>query len=135
MHLVYEKFYEDFDPLDDVEEPTMPHTEYPAVSSACDTPLVSVDPSAGPRPGTIREYHPNIPITKPSGQNHLQRMDDNEHTDIHNTENLYYPFTSKSGFDLACWLLGGALSQKEIDGFLHLEHVEGSSTQLRVQLI
>lgn len=128
-HLAHEECYEDFDPLDDVEEPTMPHAEYPAVSPAFDAPLISVDPSAGPRPGTIREYHPNIPITKPGGQNHLQRMDDDdEHADIRNTENLYYPFASKSEFDLACWLSGGALSQKEIDGFLHLEHVSNRSS-------
>ncbi|KAG1773359.1 hypothetical protein EV702DRAFT_1181125 [Suillus placidus] len=53
-------------------------------------------------------------------------MNDDEHADIRNTENLHYPFASKSEFDLACWLSGGALSQKEIDGFLHLEHTKNS---------
>lgn len=127
MYLVYGEY---FDPLDDVEEPMMSHVEYTVVDSACDTPLISVDPSAGPRPGTLREYHPNIPITKPGGQNHLQRMDDDEYATIRHTENIYYPFASKSEFDLAGWLSRGALSQKEIDAFLHLEHVSHQSTFL-----
>ncbi|KAG1866444.1 hypothetical protein C8R48DRAFT_600483 [Suillus tomentosus] len=123
MHPVYGG-YEGFDPLDDVEEPILPHVSYTTVDSACDAPLVSVDPSAGPCPGTIREYHPNIPIAKPGGQNHLQRMDDDEHATICHSENVHYPFASKSEFDLACWLSNGALSQKEINAFIHLEHTK-----------
>ncbi|KAH7906891.1 hypothetical protein BJ138DRAFT_1137785 [Hygrophoropsis aurantiaca] len=35
--------------------------------------------------------------------------------------NLFYPFASQSEWELANWLSSGALSQKEIDQFLHLQ--------------
>ncbi|KAG1908770.1 uncharacterized protein F5891DRAFT_917610, partial [Suillus fuscotomentosus] len=72
--------------------------------------------------GTSRDYHPNVPITYSVGENHLQKMDHNVHAAIHHTENLYYPFASKAKFNLGYWLSVGALSQKEVDVFLHLEH-------------
>ncbi|KAG1721268.1 uncharacterized protein EDB91DRAFT_1026991, partial [Suillus paluster] len=75
-----------------------------------------------------REYHPNVPITHPGGENHLQKMDRDVHAAIRHTENLYYPFASKAEFDLGYWLSEGALSQKEVDVFLHLEHVSCLST-------
>ncbi|KAG1802822.1 uncharacterized protein HD556DRAFT_1489651 [Suillus plorans] len=53
-------------------------------------------------------------------------MDDDEYATIRHTENIYYPFASKSEFDLAGWLSRGALSQKEIDAFLHLEHTKNN---------
>lgn len=136
--------YEDFDPLDDDAEETIigdlvfhhedniplddPALAFgnPSASprlSADDPALASVDPSAGPRPGTVRQYHPNTPVVNPGGQNHLQKMDDDIYANIHNTENIYYPFASKSEFELAGWLSSGALSQKEVDSFLRLEHV------------
>jgi hypothetical protein len=101
--------------------PSIPESDY-------DTPLASVDPSAGPRPGTLRDYHPNVPIAHPGGENHLQKMDRDVHAAIRHTENLYYPFASKAEFDLGYWLSEAALSQKEVDGFLHLEHVSFSTT-------
>ncbi|KAG1749362.1 hypothetical protein EDB19DRAFT_1904877 [Suillus lakei] len=132
MHLVYGE-YEGLDTLDDAEEVIIPHVEsvtddvsaynpplssvpHPSTpESACDTPLASVDPSAGPRPSTFREYHPNAPITHHGGENHLQKMDCNVHSTIHHTENLYYPFASKAEFDLGYWLSEGASLQKEVD--------------------
>jgi hypothetical protein len=134
MHLVYEE-YEEYNPLDDVEDNnasfnnlpilSAPHFEqYPSTLELDhDTPLTSVDPSAGPCPGTLRDYHPNVPITYSGGENHLQKMDHNVHAAIHHTDNLYYPFASKAKFNLGYWLSVGALSQKEVDVFLHLEHI------------
>ncbi|KAG2351944.1 hypothetical protein BDR07DRAFT_1245445, partial [Suillus spraguei] len=93
-------------------------------------------------PGTVRQYHPNTPVTLPRGKNHLQKMDDDIHANIRNTENIYYPFMSKSEFDLASWLSSRALSQKEVDSFLCLEHVStevnrpsfNTSEDLRTQI-
>ncbi|KAG2368995.1 hypothetical protein BDR07DRAFT_1447977 [Suillus spraguei] len=116
--------YEDFDPLDDTEVisdlPLQPEGPCLPVD---DSALASVDPSAGPRPGTVQQYHPNMPVTLPGGKNHLQKMDNDIHANIRNTKNIYYPFTSKSEFDLASWLSSRALSQKEVDSFLCLEHI------------
>ncbi|KAG1724156.1 uncharacterized protein EDB91DRAFT_1239997 [Suillus paluster] len=111
-------------PLSSVPNPEQYHPSTP--ESVCDTPLASVDPSAGPHPSTFREYHPNVPITHPRGENHLQKMDRNVHAAIHHTENLYYPFASKAEFDLGYWLSEGVLSQKEVDVFLHLEHTKNN---------
>lgn len=108
-------------PLLSAPNPEQHHLSIP--ESDYDTPLASVDPSAGPRPGTLRNYHPNVPIAHPGGENHLQKMDRDVHAAIRHTENLYYPFASKAEFDLGYWLSEAALSQKEVDGFLHLEHV------------
>ncbi|KAG1839666.1 hypothetical protein DFJ58DRAFT_733255 [Suillus subalutaceus] len=137
---VYGK-YKDVDTLDDAEEddvslnnPSLsslpqPEQHHPSTSSQTTTPpIVSVDPSAGPCPGTLRDYHPNVPITHPGGENHLQKMDRDIHAAIHHMENLYYPFASKAKFDLGYWLLEGALSQKEVDFFLHLEHISCLTT-------
>ncbi|KAG1840969.1 hypothetical protein C8R48DRAFT_781568 [Suillus tomentosus] len=137
--------YEDFDPLDNDAEETIigdlvfhheddiplddPALAFgnPSASpclSADDPALASVDPSAGPHPGTVRQYHPNTPVVNPRGQNHLQKMDDDIYANIRNTKNIYYAFASKSEFDLAGWLSIGALSQKEVDSFLRLEHTK-----------
>ncbi|KAG1832346.1 hypothetical protein F4604DRAFT_1606038 [Suillus subluteus] len=138
MYLVYGE-YEEVDPLDDAEEGDVSVYNLPLLSvpdpqqyhpstleSDYDTPLASVDPSAGPRPGTMREYHPNVPITHPGGENLLQKMDRDVHAAIRHSENLYYPFASKAEFDLGYWLSEGALSQKEVDMFLHLEHTKNN---------
>ncbi|KAG1844477.1 hypothetical protein F4604DRAFT_1884447 [Suillus subluteus] len=53
-------------------------------------------------------------------------MDHDVHAAIHHKENLYYPFASKAEFDLGYWLLEGALSQKEVDLFLHLKHTKNN---------
>ncbi|KAG1883457.1 hypothetical protein F4604DRAFT_1677774 [Suillus subluteus] len=145
--------YEEADPLDDAEDDDIsfnnpplwsaPHPEqyHPStLESDYDTPLASVDPSAGPRPSTWRDYHPNEPITHPGGENHLQKMDHNVHAAVRHTENLYYPFASKTEFNLGYWLSEGALLQKEVDVFLHLEHTRNNppsfstSKDLRVQI-
>jgi hypothetical protein len=128
MHLVYGE-YEEVDPLDDAEEDGVFVSDPPStIELDYDTPIASVDPSAGPCPGTLRDYHPNVPVTHPGGENHLQKMDHDIHATICHTENLYYPFVSKAEFDLGYWLSEGALSQKEVDVFLHLEHVSCMTT-------
>ena len=50
-------------------------------------------------------------------------MDQDEYAHICDMENIYYPFTSKSEWEVADWLSSGSHIQKEIDAFLHLEHV------------
>ncbi|KAG1857459.1 hypothetical protein F4604DRAFT_1589911, partial [Suillus subluteus] len=109
-----------------VDDPTLAFID-PSASPRLpvDNPaLTSVDPSVGPHPGTTRQYHPNTPATIPGGKNHLQQMEGDIYANIRNTENIYYPFASKSEFDLANWLSSGALSQKEVDSFLYLEHTK-----------
>jgi hypothetical protein len=92
MHLVYGE-YEEVDPLDDAEEDGVFVSNPPStIKLDYDTPIVSVNPSAGPHPRTLRDYHPNVPVTHPGGKNHLQKMDCDIHATIHHTENLYYPF-------------------------------------------
>ncbi|KAI6002200.1 hypothetical protein F5J12DRAFT_723281 [Pisolithus orientalis] len=66
-------------------------------------------------------YHPNQAESLKGGLNHLQHMDQDEFTHIHDSENIYYPFASKGEWELANWLASGALSQKEIDAYLHLQ--------------
>lgn len=68
-------------------------------------------------------YHSNKGHSQPGGLNHLQQMDHDEYAHIHDTENVYYPFASKSEWELANWLSSGALSQKEIDHYLQLQCV------------
>ncbi|KAI6013017.1 hypothetical protein EDC04DRAFT_2579612 [Pisolithus marmoratus] len=51
-------------------------------------------------------------------------MDQGEFAHICDTENAYYPFASKSEWELANWLASGALAQKEIDTNLHLQHTK-----------
>ncbi|KAG2092762.1 hypothetical protein BD769DRAFT_1395332 [Suillus cothurnatus] len=85
--------YEEVDPLDDAEEDGVFVSNPPStIKLDYDTPIVSVNPSAGPHPRTLRDYHPNVPVTHPGGKNHLQKMDCDIHATIHHTENLYYPF-------------------------------------------
>ncbi|KAI5985158.1 hypothetical protein EDD15DRAFT_2140176, partial [Pisolithus albus] len=68
-----------------------------------------------------RLYHPNKGHSQPGGLNHLQQMDHDEYAHIRDTDNIYYPFASKSEWELASWLSSGALSQKEIDHYLRLQ--------------
>ncbi|KIO01513.1 hypothetical protein M404DRAFT_16208 [Pisolithus tinctorius Marx 270] len=72
-------------------------------------------------PCRIRVYHPNQPAKHDGGMNLLQRMDTDQHADTRNSENVYFPFTSQSEWQLANWLASGVLSQKEIDGYLQLQ--------------
>ncbi|KAL4065354.1 hypothetical protein J3A83DRAFT_4059898, partial [Scleroderma citrinum] len=64
--------------------------------------------------------HPNKPIVHEGGMN-LQCMDNDPHTDICDSENICFPFTSQSEWELANWLSSGALSQKEINTYLWLQ--------------
>ncbi|KAI6008951.1 hypothetical protein EDC04DRAFT_2871434 [Pisolithus marmoratus] len=68
-------------------------------------------------------YHPNPPVSHPGGLNLLQRMEMDQYAPIRNSENIYFPFASRSEWELADWLSRGALSHKEIDTYLHLEHM------------
>ncbi|KAI6105053.1 hypothetical protein EDD16DRAFT_1634110 [Pisolithus croceorrhizus] len=68
-----------------------------------------------------RFYHPNPPASRTGGMNLLQRMEMDQHAPIRNSENVYFPFASKSEWELADWLSSSALSQKDIDTYLHLE--------------
>ena len=70
-----------------------------------------------------RIFHPNQFVVFGGGMNHLQHMDEDKHANIHNNENLYYPFASKSEWEAANWLSSGALSQNNIDIFLRLQRV------------
>ena len=70
-----------------------------------------------------RVYHPNLPTAHPGGMNLLERMEHDQYASIRNTENLYYPFASKSEWELADRLSGGALSQNDINAYLRLERV------------
>jgi hypothetical protein len=70
-----------------------------------------------------RVYHPNQPTGRKGGMNLLAQMDNDQFAPIRNSENLYYPFASKSEWELADWLSSGALSTKDIDTYLRLEHV------------
>ena len=70
-----------------------------------------------------RVYHPNKSQSVPGGMNLLQCMDQDEYVHIRDMENIYYPFASKSDWEVANWLSSGPLTQKEIDAFLHLERV------------
>ena len=76
-----------------------------------------------PTSSRIREDHPNQGRTNPGGLNRLQSMDQDKFSNIRDTENVYYPFASSSEWELAKWLSSGALSQREIDQYLHLPHV------------
>ena len=89
---------------------------------------------SSPRPVTLeppstttnhrkRIYHPNLPTACPGGMNLLKHMEQDQYISIRNTENLYYPFASKSEWELADWLSSGALSQKDINAYLRLERV------------
>ncbi|KAI6022479.1 hypothetical protein BKA83DRAFT_4054337, partial [Pisolithus microcarpus] len=69
-------------------------------------------------------YHPNQGKCLKGGLNHLQRMDQDKFAHIRDSENVYYPFASKSEWELANWLASGALSQKEIDAYLHLQRTK-----------
>ncbi|KAI6039085.1 hypothetical protein EDC04DRAFT_2568878 [Pisolithus marmoratus] len=68
-----------------------------------------------------RVYHPNPPVSRPGGLNLLQRMEMDQYAPIRNSENIYFPFASRSEWELADWLSRGALSHKEIDTYLRLE--------------
>ncbi|KAI5982229.1 hypothetical protein EDD15DRAFT_2181328 [Pisolithus albus] len=72
----------------------------------------------------VRTYHPNQGEYLAGGLNHLQRMDQDEFAHIRDTENVYYPFASKSEWELANWLASGALAQKEIDAYLRLQRTK-----------
>ena len=70
-----------------------------------------------------REYHPNQSKTHSGGENLFGRMDQDEFTHIRDTENPYYPFASKSEWEVANWLSRETLSQREIDEYLQLDRV------------
>ena len=84
------------------------------------TPL---PPSAASNTPRTRVYHPNTGCSYPGGLNYLQQMDRDEYAHIRDTDNVYYPFASKSEWELARWLSSGALSQKDIDAYLRLQRV------------
>ncbi|KAI9458068.1 hypothetical protein HD554DRAFT_1992288, partial [Boletus coccyginus] len=65
--------------------------------------------------------HSNGCRTLPGGRNLLQRMDEDGFTEVRNSENIFFPFASKSEWEVADWLSSGSLSQSEIDTYLHLE--------------
>ncbi|KIK12808.1 hypothetical protein PISMIDRAFT_120205 [Pisolithus microcarpus 441] len=79
-------------------------------------------PLASPR--RVRTYHPNQGEYLGGGLNHLQCMDLDDFARIRNSENVYYPFASKSEWELANWLSNGVLAQKEIDAYLHLQRTK-----------
>ncbi|KAI5994108.1 hypothetical protein F5J12DRAFT_686679, partial [Pisolithus orientalis] len=66
--------------------------------------------------------HPNPPASCADGMNLLHHVEMDEYAPICNSENIYFPFASKSEWELADWLSRGALSQKDIDTYLRLEH-------------
>ncbi|KAI6034827.1 hypothetical protein F5J12DRAFT_699735, partial [Pisolithus orientalis] len=66
--------------------------------------------------------HPNQAAKHDGGMNLLQHMDTDQHADTQNSENIYFPFMSQSEWQLANWLASGVLSQKEINGYLWLQH-------------
>ncbi|KAI5988373.1 hypothetical protein EDD15DRAFT_2172578, partial [Pisolithus albus] len=68
-----------------------------------------------------RLYYPDPPVSRTGGMNLLQRMEMDQYASIRNSENVYFPFASRSEWELADWLSSGALSQKEIDAYLRLE--------------
>ena len=57
-------------------------------------------------------------MARPGGMNLLEHMEHDQYASIRNTENFYYPFASKSEWELANWLSGGALSQNDINAYL-----------------
>ena len=50
-------------------------------------------------------------------------MDQDQFAHIRDSENVYYPFASKSEWEFANWLSSGSLSQKEINLYLHSQYV------------
>lgn len=92
------------------------HIEFPDIGNQTDPPQMVGS-------GRKRIFHHNEGKACPGGLNHLHHMDRNQHARIHNEENVYYPFTCKSEWELANWLSSGSLSQREIDQYLHSQCV------------
>ena len=86
-------------------------------------PPVAAAPSSITENNHYRTYHPNHPQDYGAGENLLARMDRDKHASIHNNTNLYFFFALRSEWELADWLSSGALSLKEVDTFLRLDHV------------
>ena len=86
-------------------------------------PPVAAAPSSIMENNHYRTYHPNHPQDYGAGENLLACMDRDKHASIRNNTNLYFSFVSRSEWELADWLSSGALSLKEVDTFLQLDHV------------
>lgn len=69
-----------------------------------------------------KEYHPNRAFFKLGGENLLQRMDQDQHSE-HRKTNVHYPFADRTEWELAQWLNSTSLTQQQIDNFLRLDYV------------
>ena len=92
------------------------HIEFPDIGN-------QTDPFQMVGSGRKRIFHHNEGKAHPRGLNYLHCMDRDQHAHICNEENVYYSFTCKSEWELANWLSSSSLSQREIDQYLHLQHV------------
>jgi hypothetical protein len=75
-----------------------------------------------PQPQIRCFLHPNLPADQGRGANLLEQMETDQYARFRQ-ENIFYPFASRSEWELASWLSSSSLSQKSINKFLHLDHV------------
>ena len=79
------------------------------------------DQNYPPTQATV-DTHPNIPSMYPGGMTFMDQFFSDEYSRFQQ-ENIYYPFTSESDWQLASWLLCSRLSMAAIDTFLSLKLV------------
>ena len=70
----------------------------------------------------VIDYHPNTPSVHPGGTVFMDQFFNDQYATLRQ-ENLYYPFASRTDWQLASWLLRSRLSMAAIDDFLSLELV------------
>ena len=85
-----------------------------------DTPSV-YSPHQDPTMPVV-DYHPNTPSAHPGGTVFMDQFFNDQYATLRQ-ENLYYPFASRTDWQLASWLLRSRLSMAAIDDFLSLELV------------
>lgn len=68
------------------------------------------------------EEHPNLPRIVKEGSTFMDKFDMDEHAE-ERSSNLYYPFATRSEWQLAAFLLRSDLSMSAIDEFLKLDLV------------
>lgn len=91
------------------------------------TPTTTTTPN--PNPQLYKLYHANQSIGVAGGKNVLQKIEDDKLVE-ERKENVFYPCTDETEWELAEFLSRSSLSQAEISEFLKLRYVSGLMTLL-----
>lgn len=68
------------------------------------------------------DRYPGAACTYGHGVTFMNKFDSDQHAD-QRTQNIYYPFSSRSDWQLGAWLLRSHLSMESINQFLRLDLV------------